>query len=63
MCDFLKLAEKAEISEKIFQSVMALMLSKSDVVEKMVAASFLNNTTKRKYLQAYQGRLQQLTKG
>lgn len=59
---FEKLAEKAEISEKDFQEMMALMISKSDVVEKMVAASFLNDTTKRYYLQSYQSRLKQLTK-
>jgi serine/threonine-protein kinase HipA len=41
---------------------MELMLSKSDLVEKMVAASFLNETTKRNYFQSYQGRLKQLVK-
>ena len=35
---------------------------KSDLVEKMVAASFLNETIKRNYVQAYQGRLKQLMK-
>lgn len=59
---FAKLAEKAEISEKIFQDMMALMISKSDLVEKMVAASFLNDTTKKNYFQSFQGRLKQLTK-
>jgi serine/threonine-protein kinase HipA len=34
----------------------------SDLVEKMVAASFLNDTTKRNYFQSFQGRLKQLTK-
>ena len=59
---FAKLAEKAGISEKNFQEMMALMISRSELVEKMVAASFLNDTTKRNYLQSYQGRLKQLTK-
>ena len=59
---FAKLAEKAEISEKTFQKIMALMISKSDLVEKMVAASFLDDTTKRNYFQSFQGRLKQLTK-
>ena len=59
---FAKLAEKAEISAKTFQEIMALMISKSDLVEKMVAASFLNDTTKRNYFQYFQGRLKQLTK-
>lgn len=59
---FAKLAEKASISEKTFQDVMALMISKSALVEKMVVASFLNDATKRNYLQSYQGRLKQLIK-
>ncbi len=59
---FSKLAEKVEISEKTFQDIMSLMISKSDLVKKMVAASFLNETTKRNYFQSFQGRLKQLTK-
>lgn len=59
---FAQLAEKAEISEKTFQEIMALMISQSDLVEKMVAASYLNNITKRNYFQSFQGRLNQLTK-
>ncbi len=59
---FAKLAEKAEISEKTFQEIMALMISKSDLVKKMVDASFLNETTKRNYFQSFQDRLKQLTK-
>ena len=56
------LAEKAGISEKTFQETLALMISKSALVEKMIAASFLNDATKRNYLQSYQGRLKQLSK-
>lgn len=59
---FSKLAEHAQISEKTFYSIMALMNSKSHLVEKMVAASFLHEPTKRNYLQSYQGRLNQLIK-
>jgi serine/threonine-protein kinase HipA len=59
---FANLARMAEINEKTFQDIISLMISKSDVVEKMVAASFLNDTTKRSYFQLYQGRLKQLTK-
>lgn len=59
---FAKLAEKAEISEKTFKEIMALMISKSDLVEKMVAASFLNDATKRNYFQSFQCCLKQLTK-
>lgn len=59
---FTKLAEKAEISDKTFNDIMALMISKSGFVEKMITASFLNDPTKRNYLQSYQGRLKQLIK-
>jgi serine/threonine-protein kinase HipA len=59
---FSKLAENAEISEKIFSDMMSMMLSKSDVLEKMITASFLNNSSKRNYWQLYNGRLKQLSK-
>ncbi|WP_320052632.1 HipA domain-containing protein [uncultured Acetobacteroides sp.] len=59
---FAILAEKAGVNEKIFNDLMTLMVSKSDLVEKMVSASFLNETTKRNYWQSYQGRLNQLLK-
>lgn len=59
---FAKLAGNAGISEKIFNDMIKLMVSKSDGVEKMVAASYLNDTTKRNYWQSYQGRLKQLIK-
>lgn len=59
---FATLAEKAEIPEKTFHDMMSLMLSKSDFVEKLIDASFLNVSTKRNYLQAYQTRLKQLIK-
>jgi len=59
---FAILAEKAGISKNIFNDIMTLMLSRQDIVEKMVAVSFLNAPMKRNYLQAYQGRLKQLIK-
>lgn len=59
---FASLAEIAGISKKISLDIMAMMLSKSDMVEKMVAASFLTDTTKRNYWQAYQARFKQLMK-
>jgi len=58
---FAKLAKKVKISEKTFQDI-SLMISKSDLVEKMVVSSFLNDTTKRNYLQSFQNLLTQLTK-
>lgn len=59
---FVLLAEKAGVNEKMFNDLMALMVSKSDLVERMVNASFLNDTTKRNYWQMYIGRLKQLMK-
>jgi serine/threonine-protein kinase HipA len=59
---FAILAENAGINEKTGNSILSLMLSKSDLVEKMVAASFLNESTKKNYWQSYQGRLKQLMK-
>jgi serine/threonine-protein kinase HipA len=59
---FAKLAEHADIGEKIFLDIITFMLSKSDLVEKMVAASFLSDATKRSYWQSYQSRVKQLSK-
>lgn len=60
---FAQLSDRAGISERGFREITALMLSKSDLVEKMVIASFLNESTKRNYWQSYQGRLKKLLKG
>ena len=59
---FTKLAELAGIKEKVFQDIMSLMVSRSHLVEIMIFNSYLNDATKRNYLQAYQGRLKQLVK-
>jgi serine/threonine-protein kinase HipA len=59
---FAVLAREAGISEKILNNIMALMSSRSESVEKLVAASFLGESTKRNYWQSYQGRLKQLIK-
>ena len=59
---FAKLAEHAEISIKGFNDIIALMISKSDVVEKMIEASFLNDSSKINYWQSYKGRLNQFIK-
>jgi len=56
------LAEKTGIKEKITNDTLQFMLSKSDVVKSLVDASYLNERTKRNYLQSYQGRLQRLSK-
>lgn len=59
---FAKLADNAEISAKIFNDIMTIMLSKSNIVKKMVSASFLSDSTKRNYWQSYNERLKQLSK-
>jgi serine/threonine-protein kinase HipA len=59
---FAKLAKLAGIGDRNYQAIMELMRSKSDLVEKLIAASFLDDTTQRQYLQSYQGRLKQLLK-
>jgi serine/threonine-protein kinase HipA len=59
---FAIIAEHAEINKKIFNNILTLMLSQSDLVEKMISSSFLNEVTKRNYWQSYQGRLKQLMK-
>ena len=56
------LAEEAGIKDKIANETLSLMLSKSDSVKYFINASYLNDRTKRNYLQSYQGRLQRLLK-
>jgi serine/threonine-protein kinase HipA len=48
--------------EKIFNDILTKMLSQSEAVEKMTLSSFLSESTKRNYIQSYQGRLKQLIK-
>ena len=59
---FALLAEKAKIKQNTYHDIMSLMISNSDLVNKMVTASFLNESTKRNYFQSFLGRLKQLTK-
>lgn len=59
---FSMLADNAAINTRVFNDIMSMMLSKSDLVEKLVTASFLNDSTKRSYWQCYLGRLKQLVK-
>ena len=60
---FKTLADLAVIPDKIFEDLKIQMSSKSELVEKLVSASFLSESIKRNYLQAYQGRLKQFLKG
>ncbi len=59
---FAKLAELTEIKDSVFNNIMNLMLSKTDKVEYLISASFLNDSTKRQYQQLYLERLKQLQK-
>jgi len=59
---FATLAAKVNINDKTFQEMLSFIISQSTSVEKMIAASYLNESTKRQYLQLYQSRLQQLIK-
>ncbi|WP_416868089.1 MAG: type II toxin-antitoxin system HipA family toxin [Imperialibacter sp.] len=58
---FFALAEQAGISEKQTKDIFNLLRSGSNKVEKLVAASFLNESTKRNYWQAYQARLKRVS--
>ena len=62
MQQFTLLAEIARINSKVFDEIVSRMLSGSEQVEQLIFASFLDETTKQNYLQAYQARLKQLLK-
>ncbi|RXM44163.1 HipA domain-containing protein [Flavobacterium sp. YO64] len=59
---FLKLSQEAQIEEKIFNVLFASMTSQSEKVYQFIAASYLEDKTKRNYQQSYQGRLKQFSK-
>ena len=59
---FVSLAQLAGINEKIVKEILLLMTSKTEQVTKLIERSFLDDTTKRNYLQSYQGRLKRLMK-
>ncbi|WPY99838.1 HipA domain-containing protein [Christiangramia sp. OXR-203] len=59
---FKVLAEHVGLSSKQLNSIMASLLNGSDQVDTLTMASFLDEKTKRNYLQAYQTRLKKLTK-
>ena len=59
---FFILAEQAGIIEKLAKDSMKVLTSGSVRVEKMIAASFLNESSKRNYWQAYLSRLKRLSK-
>jgi serine/threonine-protein kinase HipA len=57
---FRLLAKHAEIPEKQTNIILSLMVSKSDVVKKLIDASFLKERIQRNYFQSYQIRLNKL---
>lgn len=57
---FFNLGEKAGFSDSQITKLLDVMTSKSDKVEELIQASFLDKKTKRNYLQMYQRRLKLL---
>jgi serine/threonine-protein kinase HipA len=57
---FATLAHESGINLNVWESMLHDMLSNSQKVESFVAASFLDEKSKRAYFQAYQGRLNKL---
>ena len=58
---FQVLAQYVGLSSKQVNDIFAVLTSGTDKVESLLAASFLNEKTKRNYWQAYKGRLKKLT--
>jgi serine/threonine-protein kinase HipA len=59
---FSVLADQAGIAEKVFTEMLESVLSQTEAVERLTFASFMDDHTKRNYLQSYQTRLKQLQK-
>ena len=59
---FQLLAKKAGITDKLSDNILASVTANSEMVESLIFASYLNDTTKRNYLQTYQAKLKRLTK-
>jgi serine/threonine-protein kinase HipA len=59
---FFILAKQAGMTKKAFNEIITLLLTQSDSIERLTHSSFLNESTKRSYWQAYQSRLKQLMK-
>jgi serine/threonine-protein kinase HipA len=54
------LAKEAGVSEDIFSDIFVQMINNSADVERLIYSSFLDERTKRSYLQSYQTRLKKL---
>ncbi len=56
------LSEKAGINHVVYSDIMNMMLTKSELVEKLTFSSFLDQSTQRSYFQSYQTRLKKLNR-
>jgi len=56
------LSEQAGINEIIFGELISLMKSNTELVEKLITTSFLNDKTKRSYFQSYKTRLKKMVR-
>lgn len=59
---FLELANQAEIPQVVVQEMFMQITSVTHLVEKFIAASFLDDATQRNYSQAYRYKLKKMTK-
>ncbi len=59
---FQLLAKKAGITDKLSDNILASVTANTELVKSLIFASYLNDTTKRNYLQTYQVKLKRLTK-
>ena len=57
---FQQLGKLANIPEKMIERLLAQMLTNSEVVERLIRSSFLDESAQKNYYQAYQGRLKRL---
>lgn len=60
LSQFRVLAERAEINKAVYDDLLDTMVKGGDSVEKLVFSSFLDETTKWNYFQAYQRRVKRL---
>jgi len=59
---FRTLSEKAGINKKVYDDILYTMLNKTDLVEKLIFSSFLDEKTQKNYFQSYQTRLNKINK-
>lgn len=57
---FLQLGKLAHIPDKMVERVLAIMLTNTEEVERLIRNSFLDESAKKNYYQAYQGKLKRL---